>query len=477
MSEHAVQLTPLGGGKEIGANAYLLRWGEVSILLDAGMHPGRGGYQALPLLEPLDKLDQLDAVLISHGHLDHVGSLPYIAREYRPPAIFCTEATVEVASRMLHNTVAVLSMLGHRDFGNHQHFEAHWSHEGIDALSEILRFHGQAFGEWFHVAGPVRALFFEAGHVLGAAGILLTDGEFTLAYSGDINLAPQEIHRGASLPQLDRPVDALILETTYGSDEEAERVSRRREISRFAKKARKALNRGGSVLVPSFALGRTQEMLAMVARLMEKGELPQVPVRISGLGRAVNRIYDAFPHLLLPKKEGGFHHFDTGYRVLEIYPQGRPWERRDREFTRRRVRRLLEHPSIIIATNGMMKEETPSAHFAEAMLGWREHAILFVGYVAPTELGARVLAAENGDEVNFGPEAPTVRVNCRSIERYRFSAHSHRGQLLEVADHFAPRRTVLIHGEDASVAWMKAHLEDRTTVDIPNEGETLDLRG
>ncbi len=477
MSEHAVQLTPLGGGKEIGANAYLLRWGKVSILLDAGMHPGRDGYQALPLLEPLDLLDQLDAVLISHGHLDHVGSLPYIAHEYRPPAIFCTEPTVEVASRMLHNTVSVLSMLGHREFGNPRQFETHWSHEGVDALTEILRFHGQTFGKWFHVAGPVRALFFEAGHVMGAAGILLTDGEFTLAYSGDINLAPQEIHRGASLPQLDRPVDALILETTYGSDAEAERVSRRQEISRFAKKARKTLNRGGSVLVPSFALGRTQEMLVLVGRLMEKGELPLVPVRISGLGRAVNRIYDQFTHLLLPKKEGGFHHFDTGYRVLEIYPPGKPWERRDRDFTRRRVRRLLENPSIIIATNGMMKEETPSAHFAEAMLGWREHAILFVGYVAPGELGARVLAAENGDEVDFGPDAPTVRVRCRTIERYRFSAHSHRGHLLEVADHFAPRRTVLIHGEDASVAWMKEHLQDKTLVDIPREGETLDLRG
>jgi Cft2 family RNA processing exonuclease len=476
MSEHAVQLTPLGGGKEIGANAFLLRWGEVSILLDAGMHPSREGYSALPLLEPLDQLKQLDAVLISHGHLDHVGGLPYIAREYRPPAIFCTEATVEVASRMLHNTVSVLSMLGHRDFDNHRHFETHWSHEGIDALSEILRFHGQTFGEWFSVAGPVRACFFEAGHVLGAAGILLTDGTFTLAYSGDINLAPQEVHRGASLPELDRPVDALILETTYGSDEEAERVSRRREISRFAKQARKALNRGGSVLVPSFALGRTQEMLAMVARLMEKGELPRVPVRISGLGRAVNRIYDNFPHLLQPKKEGGFHHFHTGYRVLEIYPPGKPWERRDREFTRRRVMRILEHPSIIIATNGMMKEETPSAHFAEAMLGWREHAILFVGYVAPGELGARVLVAEKGDEINFGPDAATVRVHCRSIESYRFSAHSHRGHLLEVANHFAPRRTILIHGEDASVDWMKEHLQDSTTVDIPHVGEPLNLR-
>ncbi len=477
MSEHAVQLTPLGGGKEIGANAYLLRWGEVSILLDAGMHPSRDGYQALPLLEPLDQLDQLDAVLVSHAHLDHVGSLPYIAREYRPPAIFCTEPTVEVASRMLHNTVSVLSMLGHREFGDHRYFETHWSHEGIDALSEILRFHGQPFGKWFRVAGPVRALFFEAGHVLGAAGILLTDGQFTLAYSGDINLAPQEIHRGASLPELERPVDALILESTYGSDEEAQRVSRRHESSRFTKKARKALNRGGSVLVPSFALGRTQEMLALVTRLMEKGELPLVPIRISGLGRAVNRIYDDFNHLLLPKKEGGLHQFDTGYRVLELYPPGKPWERRDRDFTRRRVRRLLEHPSIIIATNGMMKEETPSAHFAEAMLGWREHAILFVGYVAPAELGARVLAAENGDEVDFGPEAPTVRVRCRTIERYRFSAHSHRGHLLEVEDHFSPRRTVLIHGEDASVAWMKEHLEDHTRVDVPEVGEPLDLRG
>jgi len=475
MSENAVQLTPLGGGQEIGANAYLLRWGGVSILLDAGMHPSRDGYQALPLLDPLEEIDQLDAVLISHGHLDHVGSLPYIAREYRPPAIFCTEPTVEVASRMLHNTVSVLSMLGHREYGNHRQFETHWSHEGVDALTEILRFHGQPFGEWFRVAGPVKACFFEAGHVLGAAGILLTDGQFTLAYSGDINLAEQEIHRGARLPELEKPVDALLLESTYGSDEEAERVSRRREISRFAKKARKSLRQGGSVLVPAFALGRTQEMLALVQRLMEKGELPKVPIRISGLGKAVNRIYDMFPHLLLPKKEGGFNHFDTGYRVLEIYPPGSPWEKRDREFTRRRVTRLLEHPSIIIATNGMMKEETPSAHFAEAMLGRRDDAILFVGYVAPDELGARVLAAEPKDEVDFGPDAPTVKVWCRTIERYRFSAHSHRGHLLEVAGHFAPRRTVLIHGEEASLAWMKEHLVDRTRVDIADVGIPLDL--
>jgi predicted metal-dependent RNase len=217
-------------------------------------------------------------------------------------------------------------------------------------------------------------------------------------------------------------------------------------------------------------------MLALTARLMERGELPRVPVRISGLGRAVNRIYDDFAHLLLPKKEGGMHQFHTGYRVLEIYPPGRPWERRDRGFTRQRVNRLLEHPSIVIATNGMMKEETPSAHFAEAMIGDDRHAILFVGYVAPEELGARVLAAEKGDTVDFGPEAPSVKVYCRNIERFRFSAHAHRGHLLEVARHFSPRRTVLIHGEEQSTAWMKERLSDRAAIDIPRIGETLNLR-
>ena len=476
MADPEIILTPLGGGREIGANSSLLRWGGRTILLDAGLHPTREGYEALPLLAPLEELGALDALVVTHGHLDHVGALPFLTREFRPRSVFMTDPTVAVTSRMLHNTVSVMALHGYRVYGDPGYYEGHYSHRAVDELTELLRFSSQPFGHWFHVAGPVRGMFFEAGHVLGAGGIVLTDGRFTLVYPGDICLEPQEIHPGARLPRLDRPVDTILLESTYGGDPEAAKVVRRKEVARFARRARKVLNRGGSVLIPAFALGRTQEMLTVVTRLIEAGELPRFPIRVSGLGRAMNLVYDEFSHELSPGPDG-FPRLAHGYGILEIYPRGTRWGPPDLDFIQHKVRRLLEGPSLIIATNGMMKDETPSAHFAEQMLQRREDAIFFVGYVDRNELGARVLEAVEGDEILFGLEGRAVRVCCRDIERFYFTAHAHREDLLRVAAHFAARQTVLVHGEPESVEWMRDNVPGDGEVFAPAVGATVELSG
>jgi len=450
-----IEFTPLGGGREIGSNSYLVRIDGRDVILDCGVHPKKEGYPALPDFSLLTRAP--DAAIISHGHVDHCGALPELIKRFPSVTPCATTATVSIMDRMLHNSVAVMGTLA-RERGIREY--PLYSHEDVD--STIRRTLGIRLGQDFLInrRKDMTARFFHAGHVLGGASVLLRTPGHTLFYSGDICVADQELVAGLIPLDTSIKVDTLIIESTYGANAEADGVRYEDEIDRFAEAVRDVLEDGGVALVPSFALGRSQELLNIIARLQETGQLPDVPVLSSGLGRAIYEVYSLFPEYLRS---------DANLRPLSRFGRtGDTWNPRA-------VRKLLSEPTIIIATSGMMVENTPSALITQEMVRHTHHGIFFVGYLDPDSLGYKLLHCRPGDALQFQLDAPPVKVKLENIRWFYFSAHAPREALCNVIRRIQPKNVVFVHGDPGAIDWMYTHASNGCAKFAPTVGETIIL--
>lgn len=452
----SISFTAIGGGGEIGANSYLLRANGYDVLLDCGIHPKKEGRCALPDFSLLMRAPH--AVVISHGHMDHCGALPYLLRQFPGIECYATRPTVFVMDRMLHNSVAVMRALalerGVREYPL-------YDHDDVDYALQST--YGLALGRDFAVTSDeaVRAIFHHAGHVLGSAGVLLRFPGHTVFYTGDVCVSDQELVGG--LDPFDPGVggvDTLIIEATRGAHPDAAEKPLDAEIERFTRETGKVLSRGGCVLVPSFALGRSQEVLNIVSRLQRSGKLPAAPVYTSGMGRAIYEVYSRFPEYLRPNAD---------LRPLHEFKRiGDVWDRRV-------IRDLLSVPSIIVATSGMMIENTPSAIIAGEMVRHKKHGIFFVGYLDPETLGYKALHAKAGDRLCFELDGPPVRIKLENRQAFTFSAHASREDLCELVRRISPRTVIFIHGDPDAIAWMCANCDSGFRTVGPSLGETVCL--
>src|SRR6266496_4773945 len=281
----------------IGASAWFVELEGHRILLDAGTHPKLEGHASLPLYKLIAKED-LDAIAISHCHHDHVGSLPVAMRYFPEAHVLLTDLSYFLAERVLHNSVNVMTRqrdeLGIREYPL-------YSHDEVDDLAPLFQgFRYNREVEWAAyqktragLASPTLE-FYDAGHALGSAGIMVRAQKQTLFYTGDVCFRDQTILRGARFD--DVKADVLIMETTRGNRAVSPEALREAEVERLAAALDRVLKRKGCVLIPTFALGRTQEILALLALLMKAGKLKQQPIYIGGLGRVFTEIYDLEAH-------------------------------------------------------------------------------------------------------------------------------------------------------------------------------------
>jgi Cft2 family RNA processing exonuclease len=446
---------PLGGGPEIGANCYLFSADGHQILLDSGLHPKKEGLAAMPEFSLLRKAP--DGVIISHGHVDHCGSMPYLVKQFPTVSGYATKPTVQIIDRMLHNSVSVMSTLaleqGIREYPLYTHRDVEFA---------IRRTYGLPFEHEFSLSWecPFRVQFLNSGHVLGGAMVLVRTPSHTLFYTGDINMRDQELLRGLTPPDPRIEIDTLVIESTRGATHEPDRINYATETERFAEEASKVIKAGGCVLAPAFALGRTQEILNIIARLQRNKKLPKVPIFMSGLGRAVYEIYEAHPNYLRPGAV--LSPIDQFKRIGDV------WERKV-------VRDLLKEPCIIVATSGMMVENTPSALIAAEMVREERHGIFFVGYVDVDTLGYKVLHAQPGESLVFETGGTPVKVKNRNRVRFHFSAHAPREDLCEFIGWVQPKNIVFIHGDPEAIEWMRANCGQGYRQFAPRIGQTVVL--
>jgi Cft2 family RNA processing exonuclease len=448
---------------EIGANSYYLEIGRHRLVLDCGMHPKNTGEDALPHFKAIADRE-IEAILISHAHQDHIGTLPMAMRRFPGARVFMAEATAEIGSVLLHNSVNVMTRqreeIGERSYPL-------FTHRETDRASE--RWRRCPLRQRISIAGeraPQRerdALtfeFFEAGHVLGSTGILLRAEGKTIFYTGDVNFDDQTIMQAAVYPQ--EKIDVLIMECTRGDHAKPEGWSRAGEEQRLAEALGRAFDRGAGVLIPVFALGKTQEVLAMLYKFRRHRLLPEFPIYIGGLSSKMTDIYDRRTHTTrrqLPR--------------LQLMREVAPFilnEETIRDAPLRAGR-------VYALSSGMMIPNTLSNVFARRLIENPQHSIFFVGYANPESPAGVLRDAGTGGEVALDPDKPSQRVRCH-IEQFQFSAHATRETLIEYARKISPRKIVLVHGDPPAVEWIRAQLHadlPNTDVIVPAPGMEVEL--
>jgi Cft2 family RNA processing exonuclease len=441
-----VNITNLNPDADIGASAWLVELDDHRILLDAGMHPKREGRDALPRFGKADTHD-VDAIAISHCHHDHVGSLPVACRHFPKAHVLMTELSYLLVERVLHNSVNVMTRqrdeLGIREYPLYTHDEVD------DIAPQFQGFKYNREVEWaaYHKARaglPSPTLeFFDAGHTLGSAGILLRGKKETLFYTGDVCFHDQTLLKGARFE--DVKADVMIMETTRGNRELPKDFTRESEIERLVAAIQGALKRKGCVLIPAFALGRTQEMLALLALLMREGKLKEQPVFIGGLGRVFTEIYDIEAHRT--------HRQHTNLQLnaalqLIVLEKGQADSMK------------LGGGKIFVITAGMMSENTAAHDLAARMAGDERQSIFFVGYADPDSPAGRLKAAKAGETFVFSPSAGRVTKNCE-MRDFDLTAHANRGDLLEFVGQVSPRAILLGHGDADSRQWFEEQIRER----------------
>ena len=447
----------------IGATAWFVEMEGHRLLMDAGTHPRLEGRAGLPRYD-LTKNEELDAIAISHCHHDHVGSLPVALRHFPQAHVLMTELSYFLVERVLHNSVNVMKRqreeLGLKEYPL-------YSHDEVDSLfPRIQGFKYNREVDWasFHKtrAGFLSPTleFFDAGHALGSAGIMVRGRKETLFYTGDVCFHDQTILSGARFE--DVKADVLLMETTRGNRQLAPGFSRESEIERLSNAILRVLQRRGSVLIPAFALGRTQEILALLAILMGEGKLKSQPVHIGGLGRVFTEIYDLESHRThrqLPNLELR--------EALNLVVLGQE-----------QVEKMkFAGGRLFVITAGMMSENTASFKLAQRMIGDERHAIFFVGYADPDTPGGRLKASKPGEPFLLGPGAGKVTRRCE-VEDFDLTAHANREDLLDFVGEVEPRVVLLSHGEDDSRDWFTAQIHARypkIKIIQPKPGEAVEV--
>ena len=435
-----MKLTDLNRDGGIGANSLFVQFGDLNVLIDCGLHPKKVGRAASPDLSKLRGVT-LDLIIITHCHLDHIGSLPVVMREHPNAPVIMTTSSRMLIERMLHNSANV--MMRQKEENNIPDYPL-FTHDDIDRLAK--RIHGLPFGHAKHFRGAkdeIEIIFHPAGHVAGAAGVEVHYKHRQIFFTGDVLFENQRTLPGAKFPA--GHFDTLITETTRGTTERPLGKERVNEVARLVTTINDTIQRGGSFLLPVFALGRMQEILSIVHDARKFGRLVECPIFASGLGMDLADYFDEI------SRKTKHVNFNRGIiKDLKIKPT---------------PRKLVagqdpQQNALYIISSGMLVERTPSYTLASGLLGGARNTIGFVGYCDPDTPGGQLLASKPGDNFVFETAHVKAKVKAR-VERFELSGHADREELLEFAVQTGARSIVLTHGEQGARDWFAAQLAEK----------------
>lgn len=446
----------------IGANSYLLEAGGARILLDAGMHPKREGLEGAPDFSLLGA-EPVDAAVLTHAHQDHLGALPLFTRRCEKTPVVMTRETARIADIMLHNSVNVMTRqreeLGLPDYPLFTHRGADLCRKNWVMVRPDFPFDPLADTPARN-AGAVRMEFFRAGHILGSAGVRIEAEGRSLFYTGDLHTENQTIMRAAEFPE--NGIDILVMECTRGDAPQSPEYTRANECDRLAELIRTAFQEETSVTIPVFALGKTQELLAILWTLRLEGKIPVCPVYIGGLSTKITEIYDEFC-----EAEG------RSLPGLSLLQNIAPYVVSGRDIDSLRPRKRC----IYALSSGMMTPHTLSNLFVRRLVEDDRQHVAFVGYSDPESPAGLLRRAADGASVVLEPGKPTLQKRCK-VHEFNFSAHAPRESLLEYAVRVRPSTILLVHGDAPAIGWFQARLSERLPecrILVPQPGEVLDI--
>ncbi len=466
-----MKLTFCGAAGTTTGSQHLLEVNGKRILLDCGLYQGSRNHAyevncCFPHFDP----KSIDAVILSHAHIDHSGNLPNLARHGFTGNIHTTHATRDLCQIMLADSARIQE-------SDIQWLNKHRRREGLqdvtplyseqDAEHCLRQFVTIAYDRPMQVCDGVTVTFIDAGHILGSAQVLLdiddkADGKKKrFLFSGDVGRGHNEVLRD---PVAVKDVDFLLMESTYGGREHDAPPG---VGDHFGEVIRQAVRRGGKILIPAFAVERTQQILFLLHELLERGEIPHIPVFVdSPLAVSATEIYRLHPD--------AFN--DEVYKSL--FEKENPFGFENLTLVRSSIasRGLNDLPgvAIIISASGMC-EAGRILHHLKNNIADPKTTILFVGFCAENTLGRRICDGEK--EVPILGGRYTVRAKIESIDS--FSGHADHSELLDYFDRTTgPKNRVwLVHGEPESAETLRASLQQRhpNPVEVAKLGEVVEF--
>jgi len=456
-----IRITALGAAQQVGRSAFLLQTRESSVLLDCGTNPGSSRpFEAFPRLDnPAFELDSLDAVVISHAHLDHCALVPFLYKYGYDGPVYCSAPT---------SNLMTLLQLDYLDVANKQGVTAYYDQK--DVRECVLHTNPLRYGVVTDIAPDIRLTLHNAGHILGSSMVHLHVGEglHNIVYTGDYKYSRTMLLEAATT-EFPR-VETLITESTYGGPDDL-MPSRVEAEERLTSIVNATLDRRGKVLIPVPAVGRAQEIMLILDGYMRRGLMKEAPVFIEGMISEATAIHTAFPEYLGREVRQNILHegvnpFQSDYFTVVEHPNVR--------------QEIIEgEPCIVMATSGML-EGGPVIEYFKNLADDEKNTIIFVSYQIEGTLGRRVQkglseVAMMNSEGKMG--VAKVRLNVEAIEG--FSGHSDRRQIINYVTHLKPKpeRVLVCHGERAKCLSVTNFLQRRCEIDAyaPGLMETFRL--
>ncbi|MDR0755532.1 MAG: MBL fold metallo-hydrolase [Puniceicoccales bacterium] len=418
--------------KEIGANSLSLEVGPFRFVVDAGMDPKRIGNATLPQLSLLPE-NSVDAILLTHCHLDHLGGLPVLLRKQPKARVFLSYPTSLVTPIMLENSYTVMCRQKEE-----QSIPEYPLYEKKDIERIKQNFFPVKFGQVQHLEKEgcrVDITFFLAGHVLGASSILIEYEERKIFITGDILFQDQHTLKGANIPH-DRFFDTIVLETTRGRTER--QFNRTDEEERLLRTIAQTIQRGGMCLIPAFALGRIQELLMLLYNARRGNKIPECPIFCSGLGMALVNVFNE-----IGKTTNTVHFTRNILKRLNIKSLRRKKIGPDSQLTT---------PAIYLLSSGMLVEHTPSYRVASNLIKDCKNTVCFVGYCDPDTPGGQLLQTAPDEVFTFKALEFSTPLRAQ-VEHFDLSGHADRDDLYQFVADRQPKQVILTHGDAEARQW------------------------
>ena len=464
-----MRITFLGAAGGVTGSMHLVEAAGKRLLLDCGLFQGRRDEAWERNAQQRTEADRVHAVLLSHAHIDHSGALPLLASQGFRGRIHMTTPTAPLTAVLLRDA-AKIQARDTEHLRKHQHIsrEPLYTPEHAEAVQR--QFQTADYGAWFEVAPGIRALFRNAGHILGSASVHLEVREnghspVRVTFTGDFGRRGTPILKD---PEALDPAEVVITESTYGARVHSHGPEdAMTPCASLLEAVQWILRSGGKLLIPAFSVGRTQNLLWSLNEAMDAGQIPRMPVFVdSPLAVAATRIMEAHPQCF---DEQALQRLRRSLALLQS---------REVRFTEgveeSKSINTFRGNAVILAGSGMC-ESGRVLHHLKRLLPFQENCVALSGYQAQHTLGRRLQEGRNPVQI-LGDE---VRVEARVLSIRGFSAHADRDELLSALQPLQAQagRTFVVHGEPEQADGLASSLKGRgfQGVFVPHEGESVEI--
>jgi uncharacterized protein len=455
-----VRISFLGGARQVGRSCLFLQTPESRVLLDMGVDVTKNDSEQYPVLDaPEFDVGQLDAVIISHAHLDHTGVVPYLFKVGYTGPVYCTAPTRDIMALLQLDLVKI-----QRSEGN----EPIYTSEEIKQM--VLHTICLDWEEVTDITPDIRLTLYNSGHILGAsmAHLNIGNGFHNILYTGDVKFARTNLLEGAAtkFPRM----ETLIIEGTYGGRDNFSPTPQESD-AHFAEVVKKTYERGGKVLMPVLGSGRAQEVIVIIDKLAREGKMPKIPIYVDGMLWDISAIYSAYPEFL-----------NTNIRKLIFHKDENPFlsDLVRRVGSQKERLKVIEDegPCIICATSGMLSGG-PSVEYLKGLCENKKNTLVFSSYQGEQTMGRRIQNGEREFNLSDHGKQRPFTINME-VARVEISGHADRKELMNFLARCQPKpkKIIVVHAESSRAIDLASsyHKTYRVETIAPKVLETIRVR-